>query len=95
MINPAISGQSGLKVKTIILGGGVAANKELRRQLKKAVSRENVKINDRKYLLKLLLPHIKFTGDNAAMIALAAYFHVKKKEFANWQTLRAQGNLRL
>ena len=95
MIKKTLRAAKEFKVKTIILGGGVAANKELRRQLKKAVSRENVKINDRKYLLKLLLPHIKFTGDNAAMIALAAYFHVKKKEFANWQTLRAQGNLRL
>jgi len=95
LIKKTLRAAKEFKVKTIILGGGVAANKELRRQLKKAVSRENVKINDRKYLLKLLLPHIKFTGDNAAMIALAAYFHVKKKEFANWQTLRAQGNLRL
>ncbi len=80
------------KAKTVILGGGVAANKELRKQFQKKIAITN----DRKYLLNLLMPEIKFTGDNAAMIALAAYFRfIKKKGPADWQALKADGNLKI
>ncbi len=82
----------GGKVKTIILAGGVAANKELRKQFQKKIAITN----DRKYLLNLLMPEIKFTGDNAAMITLAAYFRfIKKKKPADWQALKADGNLKI
>ncbi len=74
--------------KNIILGGGVTANKEIRKQFKKAAK-------DGDY--ELFLPKIKFTGDNAAMIALAGYFTSKKKKPAHLtgQALKAEGNLTL
>jgi N6-L-threonylcarbamoyladenine synthase len=77
------------KAKTIILGGGVAANKELRRQMAEAVK-----------LLKnnpiLLIPEMEFTGDNAAMIALAAYFRDKKaKKISDGSKITADSNLKL
>ncbi|MFC1625378.1 tRNA (adenosine(37)-N6)-threonylcarbamoyltransferase complex transferase subunit TsaD [Patescibacteria group bacterium] len=69
------------KAKTIIVAGGVAANKELRKQFKKNIHNS-----------KFLIPNSKFTGDNAAMIALAAYFRKEKSPRAN---IKAQGNLKL
>ena len=90
------------KVKTIILGGGVTANKELRRQF----SNQQLVISNQ---VKLLMPEMEFTptpknkslvwgftGDNAAMIALAAYFRwIKQKKSAVSRTLKANGNLKL
>src|SRR3989338_6448712 len=75
--------------KSIILGGGVAANKELRAQMKKAVARELTKIT------ALYLPSAKLTTDNAAMIGAAGYLHASNKDFAKPDRLVARGNLGL
>jgi len=77
LISKTIRAAKEYKTKTVILGGGVAANKELRKQLGEKTN--------------LLLPEIKFTTDNAAMIAVAAYFHAKDK----LKNLQANGNLEL
>ena len=86
------------KAKTIILGGGVAGNRELRRQLKKAV--EEINFGNR----TLLMPEMEFTGDNASMIALAAYFRALKnpaknsaanKKIGMISKITADSNLRL
>lgn len=77
------------KPKTVILGGGVAANQELRKQIKKEFNEKFPKIS-------LLLPEIQFTGDNAAMIAAAGYLKTLKKRFVkNINALKADGNLKL
>lgn len=77
------------KVKTVILGGGVAANNELRSQLAKSTA-------SLKNPPELLMPEMKFSGDNAAMIALAAYFRwLKQKKSAFSRTLKANGNLKI
>ena len=77
------------KPKTIILGGGVAANQELRKQIKKELSKKFPKT-------PLCLPEIRFTGDNAAMIAAAGCLKAFKKKFVkNINTLKADGNLKL
>ena len=57
--------------KTIILGGGVAANGLLREELGKRVKKSLVGI-------KLILPDQKLTTDNALMIALAAWYEQDK-----------------
>jgi len=54
--------------QTIILAGGVAANKELRKQLGEAIKHKFPNI-------RYLIPAIHFCTDNAAMIAIAGYFH--------------------
>ena len=76
-------------VKSIILGGGVAANYELRAQMKKDVARELTKIT------ALYLPSAKLTTDNAAMIGAAGYLHATNKDFAKPDRLVARGNLGL
>ena len=60
------------KVKTVILGGGVAANTLLRERL-------GDEIKNNFPAPRYLLPDMAFTGDNAAMIAAAAYLFGKKK----------------
>ncbi|HBB56923.1 TPA: tRNA (adenosine(37)-N6)-threonylcarbamoyltransferase complex transferase subunit TsaD [Patescibacteria group bacterium] len=75
--------------KSIILGGGVAANKELRAQIKKAVAREFAKTT------ALYLPSTKLTTDNAAMIGAAGYLHATNGDFAKPEKMAAKGNLLL
>jgi N6-L-threonylcarbamoyladenine synthase len=81
------------KPKTILLGGGVSANKELRKQLNAAIK---YKIPDTEYFI----PDTKYSLDNAAMIATLGYYQYKaaknKKVFlSNWKILEADANLRL
>jgi N6-L-threonylcarbamoyladenine synthase len=61
-------------IKEIALAGGVSANSGLRAALQKeaAISGWNV-----------FIPEIRFTTDNAAMIALTGYFKFLKAEFAD------------
>ena len=74
-------------VKSVILGGGVSANKELRAQMKKAVKELTS--------TALCLPPTKLTTDNAAMIGAVGYLYAIKKDFAKPDKLIAQGNLGL
>ncbi|MDP3726314.1 MAG: tRNA (adenosine(37)-N6)-threonylcarbamoyltransferase complex transferase subunit TsaD [bacterium] len=74
-------------VKTIVVGGGVSANKRIREQLKVATSYEL-------QATSLLLSPLNLTGDNAFMIGVAGYIRTMlgkkyKKE------IKAEGNLRL
>jgi N6-L-threonylcarbamoyladenine synthase len=73
------------KVKTILLGGGVAANKHLQNELIKAIT---------KYIpnSKFYIPDSSLTGDNALMIALAAWLSENKKAP---NKVGAEPNLRL
>lgn len=79
--------------KTILIGGGVSANVELRKQLGKIIKE---KFPNTLYLI----PDTLYTQDNAAMIAVAGYFRWKmsknKKPFhSNWKNLEADAGLRL
>ena len=73
-----------LKAKTIILGGGVVANKELRKQFKKAFLKEG---------LRLFFPELKFSTDNAVMVGIAACFSIAKTK--SWKEIEANANQRI
>ena len=89
LVSKTIKAAEKYKAKTVILGGGVAANKELRRQLGSQLSALSPQPN-------FLLPEVKFTTDNAAMIGAAAYFRAMKIGFSKGATrLKANGNLSL
>jgi N6-L-threonylcarbamoyladenine synthase len=88
LISKTVRAAKEFKAKTIILAGGVAANEELRRQLGETVKKNIPRC-------ALLVPRYEFTGDNAAMIALAASFRAQKKQFTNPDDLKADGNLKL
>ncbi|MFZ2190561.1 MAG: tRNA (adenosine(37)-N6)-threonylcarbamoyltransferase complex transferase subunit TsaD [Candidatus Magasanikiibacteriota bacterium] len=70
------------KPKTVILGGGVAANKKLRETLQNEISPYSL----------LLVPSIKYAMDNAAMIAVAGYYKAKDKKFTKWNKIKADPN---
>lgn len=60
------------KVKDLFLGGGVSANIELRKRLRRIT---------KKYGIKLWIPYSKkLCTDNAAMIGVAAYFKYERGE---------------
>lgn len=75
-------------VETVLVGGGVSANEQIRMRLAAA-------IKDYGYDTKLLIPPRELSTDNALMIALAGYFRALNKEFAEPETIRANGNLKL
>ena len=76
------------KPKTLIVAGGVAANKHLQKELTKTLKTRHLP-------LTTLFPEKSFIGDNAAMIAAADYFHALKKNFAKPAKLKASGRLSL
>ena len=84
LIKKTIKAAFKYNAKTVMLAGGVSANKELRQQLEQAVLRNNFKFS---------LPNLKYTTDNAAMIASAGYFKALRDEFTPWKDLRVDCNL--
>ncbi|WP_075483763.1 tRNA (adenosine(37)-N6)-threonylcarbamoyltransferase complex transferase subunit TsaD [Candidatus Pelagibacter communis] len=58
--------------RSLVVAGGVASNKEIRKNLKKLCNQENFEI---------FFPNIEICTDNAAMIALVGLEKYKKKKF--------------
>ena len=71
--------------KTVILAGGVAANLRLRQELKNRIPES----------LALLIPSIKLCGDNAAMIGLAAYYHILRGDLTDPRSISVNSNLKI
>lgn len=88
LIHKTLKAAKNFKAKSIILGGGVAANQELRRQFKEKIRKE---IPDSLFLI----PDSKFCTDNAAMIAATAYFRFLKKKYEVSGEIKAEANLEI
>jgi len=73
--------------KTLIIGGGVIANKALRENF--------LKLKEIYPKIEILIPEKSLTTDNATMIAAAGYLQYLKNENESLETgdLKAQGNL--
>jgi N6-L-threonylcarbamoyladenine synthase len=79
------------KVNTLIVGGGVIANKKIRQAFQKLIEERFQKIN-------LLIPHQSLCTDNATMIAIAGYLRVlghKIRKTNPKKNFKAEGNLLL
>ncbi len=77
------------KVKTLILGGGVTANKKIREDFKKL---------EKELKIKVLIPNPKHSTDNAVMIAVAGYFRYLNGKILDPDKtgrIKANGNLHL
>ena len=70
--------------QSLIVGGGVIANKKLREELQKIDT-------------PLFLPRFELTTDNATMIAMASYLNIfqEKEEYSIAPEITANGNLHL
>lgn len=88
LIYKTLKAAKNYKAKSIILGGGVAANDELRKQFKQKIQKELSNI-------QYLTPSIQFCTDNAAMVGVAAYFHWPKGEKKSPNDIEVNANLRL
>lgn len=74
--------------KTIILAGGVSANKKLRTTLE-----EMVKNNFSETSVLLSAPG--YSMDNGAMIAIAGYYKTLKKQFTSWKDTQVNPNWKI
>jgi tRNA A37 threonylcarbamoyltransferase TsaD len=71
------------------VGGGVIANRELRQQLTRMITRNFPTVS-------LVIPELGYTTDNATMIAAAGYLQsLSKKKLKVAPKLRAQGQMPL
>jgi N6-L-threonylcarbamoyladenine synthase len=61
-------------IKQVVIGGGVAANSEIRIQLKNKAKSEGWEV---------FLPPQHLTTDNAAMIGIASYFKIQKNNYGS------------
>ena len=61
-------------INQIVIGGGVAANSEIRKQLNNIAKSKNWKV---------FLPSIAYSTDNAAMIGIAGYYKLLQKNYGS------------
>ncbi len=71
LVAKTVSAAKKYRVKTVLLGGGVAANKSLRQKLKTALKKEIPNSS-------FLIPNSRYCTDNAAMIAAAGAITYKR-----------------
>jgi N6-L-threonylcarbamoyladenine synthase len=86
LINKTLRAIRDYSAKSVILGGGVTANKELRKQLGQSLERHKMKIS-------LFAPDQALCTDNALMAAVAGFFQSSKKK--KWKIIKANANLRI
>lgn len=85
LIRKTIKAAEKYKAKSIILGGGVSANENLRAEIKKECAK--LKIN-------CFLPKNEHTADNAGMIALSAAISPKPKNYS-WKKIKPKPNFKI
>lgn len=88
LIQKTMKAAKNYKAKSIILGGGVVANEELRKQFKERINKELPNI-------QYLIPNIQFCTDNAAMVGATAYFSWIRNKNKAWPEIEAVSNLKI
>ncbi len=76
------------KVKSILLGGGVAANSRLREKIESQTIDYNLQTN-------IFIPPVKYCTDNAAVIGAAAAYKLLKQKPEKWYDIEANANSEL
>lgn len=93
LVSKTVRAAQKYRPQTILLAGGVSANQELQKQLAKAI-KETLKN------VSFSFPKTSYQLDNAAMVAAAAYFRLRKSGrqkqlLASWKNMRTEANLKL
>ncbi|MCB4790584.1 MAG: tRNA (adenosine(37)-N6)-threonylcarbamoyltransferase complex transferase subunit TsaD [Elusimicrobia bacterium] len=86
LIEKTIKAAKRYKMNTVVLGGGVSANSELRSAVLKRCRKEG---------LKAYLPSLELCTDNAAMIACAGYYKFKRLGIKKVIETKIEPNLKL
>ncbi len=86
LVKKTIKAAKDFNVKTIILGGGVSANQELKKQFIEKIQKELPKT-------ELLVPEANLSTDNGLMTAITAWFYRNKKTL--YKNIKADANLRI
>jgi len=88
LVSKTIKAAKKYGAKSVLLSGGVSANRELRGNLEKAVKEKLTGVN-------FLVPEMIYTTDNATMIATAAAFKIKNKKTVSFNKLKVDPSLQL
>lgn len=88
LVQKTIKAANKFQIKSVLLAGGVSANKLLRRKLKVAVNQELERVD-------FHYPDLQYCTDNAAMVVTAAYCHVLRKDYTTWDKVKVNPNLKL
>ena len=73
IINKIVLATQKFNIKTVVIGGGVACNSNLRNELLNLSIKKEIKVH---------LPIKEYTTDNAAMIGIVGYLKFKEKNFS-------------
>ncbi len=87
LISKTIKAIKDFCAKSLILGGGVTANDELKKQFRAKIKKAGLKIN-------FLVPKPNLCTDNAAMVAITGYYNWMSKKIPR-KEVEAEANLRL
>ncbi|MFC1597975.1 tRNA (adenosine(37)-N6)-threonylcarbamoyltransferase complex transferase subunit TsaD [Patescibacteria group bacterium] len=74
--------------KTVILGGGVSANKELQQRIQHAMAEARPET-------QVVIPSPGLFTDNGAMIAVAAAARARKQDFDDWREIKVDPRLKI
>lgn len=85
LVQKTIKAAKEYKVKSILLSGGVSANKLLRKTLQKETKKLNLFYSQ---------PDFQYTGDNAAMIVLSSFYKYRVLKKTD-KKLKAEPNLKI
>lgn len=88
LVSKTLRAVNEFKPRSLLLAGGVSANTRLRTELAYALKR------DAPQVVPFFAP-LKYTGDNAAMVALAGYFRAVRRQFTDPLLLQADPQCRL
>ncbi len=64
------------ETESLIIAGGVSANQRLRHDLNLYIEQQNSKLHNK---INLYFPEPRFSGDNGAMVASAAYYEIESQ----------------
>jgi N6-L-threonylcarbamoyladenine synthase len=100
LVGKTISAAKKLQPQSIILAGGVSANKKLKETLQQQIIIQfpispDGQSGSRSLRDNFQFPISSYSMDNAAMIAIAGYYHAIKKDFTPWKKLAADPNWKL